>query len=68
MNLTARDGALHLLAGPLCASTLVEHLRWFFGWNTEELDPAAITMLHTWARVAGVPYPGPELSAHLRSY
>ncbi len=68
MNLNARDAALHLLAGPLCASTLVEHLRWFFGWNTEELDPAVITMLHTWGRVAGVPCPGPEFSAHLHPY
>jgi hypothetical protein len=62
MNLSARDAALHLLAGPLCASTLVEHLRWFFGWDTEALDPAVIAMLHTWGRIAEVPYPGPELS------
>jgi hypothetical protein len=62
MNLSARDAALHLLAGPLCVSTLVEHLRWFFGWDTEALHPAAIAMLHTWGRIAKVPYPGPELS------
>jgi hypothetical protein len=68
MNLNARDAALHLLAGPLCASTLVEHLRWFFGWNTEELDPAVITMLHTWGRVVGVSHPDPEFSAHLHPY
>lgn len=68
MNLNARDAALHLLAGPLCASTLVEHLRWFFGWDTEELDPVVITMLHTWGRLAGVPYPGTELSAQIHPY
>ena len=32
-----------------------------FGWDTEALDPAVITMLHTWGRIAKVPYPGPEL-------
>jgi hypothetical protein len=66
MNLSDRDAALHLLAGPLCASTLVEHLGWFFGWNTEALDPAAVAMLHTWGRIGGVPYAGPELSALTR--
>lgn len=63
MNLSACDAALHLLAGPLCASTLVEHLRGFFGWNTEALDPHVVVMMHTWGRIGGVPYPGPELSA-----
>ena len=60
MNLSARDAAVHLLAGPLCVSTLVENLRWFFGWDTEALDPAVIAMLHTWGRIAGVPYPAPS--------
>jgi hypothetical protein len=63
MNLSARDAALDLLAGPLCASTLVEHLRWFFGWNTEALDPAVCRLMHTWGRTGGVPYAGPEPSA-----
>ena len=63
MNVSAHDAALHLLAGPLCASTLVEHLRWFFGWNTEAVDPAVLAMLHIWGRIAGVPYTGPDLSA-----
>lgn len=62
MNLSARDAALHLLAGPLCASTLVEQLRWFLGWNTDALDPAVTAMMHTWGRIAGVPYTGPEES------
>ena len=30
--------AQQLFVGSLCASTLVEHLRWFFGWDTEEID------------------------------
>jgi hypothetical protein len=63
MNLSARDAALHLLAGPLCTSTLVEHLRWFFGWNTDALDPDVIAMMHTWGRIGGVPYAAPGLSA-----
>jgi len=53
------------MAGPLCVSTLVENLRWFLGWDTEALDPDVIAMLHTWGRIAGVPYPGPELSESL---
>jgi hypothetical protein len=60
MNLSARDAALHLMAGPLCASTLAEHLRWYFGWDTETLDTVVIAMLHTWGRIACVPYPGPD--------
>jgi hypothetical protein len=60
MNLTDRDAALHLMPGPLCVSTLVEHLRWYLGWDTEALDPDVIAMLHVWGRLAGVPYPGPE--------
>lgn len=63
MNLSARDAALHLLAGPLCAATLVEHLRWFFGWDTESTDPHVLAMMHAWGRIAGVPYTGPELTA-----
>jgi hypothetical protein len=65
MNLSARNAALHLMAGPLCVSTLVENLRWFFGWDTETLDPDVTAMLHTWGRIAGVPYRGPELSEFL---
>ena len=61
LNVTAHDLALHLLAGPLCASTLVEHLRWFCGWDTSELDGTTITTMHVWGRIAGVPYTGPEL-------
>jgi hypothetical protein len=63
MNLNARDAALHLLAGPLCAATLVEHLRWFFGWDTEAVDPGVLRMMYTWGRIAGVPYTGPDLTA-----
>ncbi len=63
MNLTVHDAALHLLAGPLCAATLVEHLRWFFGWDTETLDPAVITMMHAWGRIGGVPHTGPETAS-----
>jgi hypothetical protein len=66
MNLSACNAALHLIAGPLCVSTLVENLRWFFGWDTETLDPGVTAMLHTWGRIAGVPYPGPELPEFLR--
>lgn len=65
MDLSARNAALHLMAGPLCVSTLGESLRWFFGWDTEALDPDVTAMLHTWGRIANVPYPGPGLSEFL---
>jgi len=58
LNVTAHDLALHLLAGPLCASTLVEHLRWFCEWEASELDGPTLTMMRVWGRIAGVPYTG----------
>jgi len=60
LNVTAHDLALHLLAGPLCAATLVEHLRWFFGWDTSELDGTTRAMMRVWGRIAEVPYTGPN--------
>jgi hypothetical protein len=36
----------HLLAGVLCASTLVEHPRWFVSWTTQPLDQAVLAMMH----------------------
>jgi hypothetical protein len=60
MNVTAHDLAGHSLAGPLCAATLVEHLRWFFGWETSDLDGTALAMMRVWGRIAEVPYAGPD--------
>jgi hypothetical protein len=60
VNTSAGVIAQQLLVGPLCASTLVEHLRWFAGWDTDELDPLVTQMLHTWGRIARVPYTGPS--------
>jgi hypothetical protein len=61
MNISAQEFARHLLVGPLCASTLVEHLGWFTDWDTDEISPLVIRMLHAWGRIAGVPYPGADL-------
>ena len=61
ISITANRAALDLLAGPLCASTLVEGLFPFFGWDMDLISPAVVRMLHTWGRIAGTPYPGPEL-------
>lgn len=55
MNVAADVLAQQLLVGPLCATTLVEHLRWFLGWDTEKIDPAANRMDITWGRIARVP-------------
>jgi hypothetical protein len=60
MNVSAHDLAGHLLAGPLCASTLVEHLRWFCGWDTSDFDGTTLAMMRVWGRIAEVPYTGPE--------
>jgi hypothetical protein len=48
MNVAPHVLARQLLVGPLCATTLVEHLRWFLGWDTEKIDPAANRMEATW--------------------
>jgi hypothetical protein len=64
INMNARDFARHLIVGPLCASTLVEHLAWFAGWDIDDLSPLVIKMLHAWGRIAGVPYPGADLRRH----
>jgi hypothetical protein len=58
LGVTAETAAQHLLIGPLCAATLVNHLGWFTGWDTDEQRALAIRMLHAWGRIAGLPYPG----------
>jgi hypothetical protein len=47
--------AIDLIVAPLCASTLVEQLRWFLGWETDELNASVVPMLHTWGRITGIP-------------
>jgi hypothetical protein len=49
-----RDLARHLLPGPVCVATLVEHLGWFLGWDTRELDADVSEMMLVWGRVAQV--------------
>ena len=55
MNVAPQVLAQQLFVGPLCASTLVEHLCWFLGWDTEEIDRAGTVMNATWCRIAQVP-------------
>ncbi len=61
MNVASDVLAQQLLAGPLCATTLAGHMRWFPGWDTEKTGPAATRMEATWARIAHVPFLGPRL-------
>jgi hypothetical protein len=61
MNVIPQMFAQQLWVGPLCASTLLEHLRWFFGWDKEEIDRAVTMMDATWCRIVQVPYLGPKL-------
>jgi hypothetical protein len=63
INVSAQSLAIELLAGPLCAASLVEGLGWYGGWDSEGLSENVIRMLHTWGRIAGVPYPGPAAVA-----
>jgi hypothetical protein len=63
LNATASSLARELLAGPMCTSTLVEHLRWYPGWDCDDISPLVARMLHAWGRIAGTPYPGPEILA-----
>jgi hypothetical protein len=60
LNSRAQALALDLLAGPLCAATLVEHLAWYPGWDCDAVSPLVVQMLHAWGRISGVPYPGPR--------
>ena len=60
VNITAQKAALDLFAGPLCASSIIERMIPYFGWDMDLISPVVIRMLDTWGRVAGTPYPGPE--------
>ena len=60
LNLSAETLARDLFVGPLCASTVVEYLLPYLGWDLERLKPAVVGMLETWGRVRGTAYPGPE--------
>jgi hypothetical protein len=61
INASAGSLAMELQVGPMCASSLAEGLCWFAGWDIDQVTAATTWMLHTWGRIAGVPYPGPEL-------
>jgi hypothetical protein len=55
INVTSDRLALELLAGPLCATKMLEQLFWFAGWDTREITGPVNLMLHTWDRVANIP-------------
>lgn len=61
MNITAGELAQQLFVAPMCASTLINHLRYYLGWDTEDIDPVVTRMHATWCRIAGVPFLGPNL-------
>lgn len=56
-SITSVDLAQNLMIGPVCASTLVERLRDYAGWDTGLLGPLVVEMLTTWGAAAGIPYP-----------
>jgi hypothetical protein len=59
INATAKDTALELLAGPLAASTLVEFMVPWLGWDATALNASIPAMFDLWGQIAGAPYPGP---------
>jgi hypothetical protein len=58
INTTPRVLAVELLGGPVSAANLVGGLRWFTGWDFDDVARRTVILLHTWGRVGGVPYPG----------
>jgi hypothetical protein len=61
LNVRAGELAQQLLVGPLCVTTLVEHLRWFLGWDTTGIDRSVTYMTNIWSRISGIPSMGPRL-------
>ena len=61
LNVRAGELAQQLFVGPLCATTLVEHLRWFLGWDTAGIDRPVTYMTNIWCRISGIPSMGPRL-------
>lgn len=59
INATAKDTALELLAGPLAASTLVEFMVPWLGWDPSALNASIRAMFDVWGQIADAPYPGP---------
>ena len=59
VNAAAKDTALELLAGPLAASTLVQFMVPWLGWDATALNASIPAMLDQWGRIADAPYPGP---------
>jgi hypothetical protein len=61
LNISPRSLAMHLMPGPLCGTTLAERLRPYLGWDTDDLNAAAVMMLDNWGRIAGLPRAGARL-------
>jgi len=57
LNVNARELAVELVVGPLCAATLAANLTWFTGWDASEVVGPANAMLLTWARIGAMPVP-----------
>lgn len=67
VNATAENTALELLAGPLAASTLVEYMVPWLGWDPSALNASIPAMFDLWGLIADAPYPGP-VSGELPGY
>jgi len=57
LNAALRDMAIHLFAAPLCGAVLAERLRWYLGWDCDDLNAFTVMMLDNWGRIAGIPRP-----------
>lgn len=55
INVDARELAVELVVGPLCATRLAENLHWFTDWDATELVEASNRTLMIWARIGAMP-------------
>ena len=60
LDVRAGELAQQLFVGLLCAATLVEHLRWFLGWDTAGIDRSVTYMTNIWCRISGIPSMSPR--------
>lgn len=62
INQTAGRLASDLFCVPLAVATLLDRRGPFLGWDLDRTLSSVPPMLHTWCRIQGVSYPGPDFS------
>lgn len=57
VGISPGEAALNLLAAPLAATGVAQHLFPACGWELESIRESAQTMLAAWGQIGEVPYP-----------